>query len=102
MALVRNFSKDGVDYPEAYSRITSIRCDKSDAYVFVCTYANEGARFAGEFPVHAEELMTTLTTLANGVFPPAYGFLKGMPGFEGAEDHLAVEGVIEAEPELVN
>jgi hypothetical protein len=102
MALTRQFSKDGVDYPEAYSRITSIRCDKSDAYVFVCTYATEGARFAGEFPVHAEELMSSLSILEGTVFPGAYEFVKGCPGFEGATDHLAVEGVIEVDPSVVN
>jgi hypothetical protein len=102
MALTRQFSKDGVDYPEAYSRITSIRCDKSDAYVFVCTYANEGARFAGEFPVHAEEFAAGLSVIEGAVFSGAYAFVKSCPGFEGAQDHLAVEAIIEPEPEVMN
>ena len=95
MALVRQFSKDGVDYPEAYSRITLIRCDKNDAYIFVCTYSNEESRFADEYPVYTEELMAPLVTLDSGVFFGAYEFAKTCPGFEGAEDHLTIEAIVE-------
>jgi len=102
MALIRQFSKNGVDYPAAYSKIESIRCDKNNAYVFVCTYANEDSRFAGEYPVHAEEIITSLLAVNSGVFPGAYQVLKGYSEFEGAEDHFAVEGVIETNLELMN
>ena len=95
MALIRSFTKDEVVYPEAYSRITSIRCDKSDAYVFVCTYSNEESRFAEEFPVHAEELVCATSTLTGETFPKAYEFIKSCEGFEGAEDHLTVAAIIE-------
>ena len=43
MALVRPITVDGTEYPTAYSRITTIRADKADAYVYVCTYADEAA-----------------------------------------------------------
>lgn len=95
MALIRSFTKDEVVYPEAYSRITGIRCDKNDAYVFVCTYSDEAARFADDFPIHAEEHMSPLSTIEGDIFPLAYNFIKTCPGFEGTLDHFAVDATIE-------
>lgn len=91
MALIRQFSKNGISYPAAYSRITSIRCDKSDAYILVCTYENESARFNNDFPVHSEEIITSLPNLTGEVFPKAYEFVKTCEGFEDATDHPVIE-----------
>lgn len=102
MALVRTFTKDDVTYPEAYSRITSIRCDKSEAFLFVCTYENENSRFLGDSPVHTEELATQLSTLNGEIFSNSYAFIKTCPGFETSIDHLVVEALLEAEPEAIN
>jgi hypothetical protein len=87
MALVRPITVDGTEYPAAYSRITTIRADKADAYVYVCTYANEAARHADAFPIYAEEHVTTLAALSGDLFPKAYEFIKTCPGFEAASDH---------------
>ena len=55
MALVRDFTLDGVNYPQAYSRILVTRCDKDSAYVFVLTYASFDDRMAGANPVWTED-----------------------------------------------
>ena len=88
MALVRPITVDGTEYPAAYSRITTIRADKADAYVYVCTYADEAARQADAFPIYAEEHATTLASLSGDLFVKAYEFIKTCPGFETATDHL--------------
>lgn len=87
MALVRPIEVDGISYPQAYSRITTIRCDKADAYVYVCTYADEAARMAEAFPIFAEEHAASMASLAGDLFPKAYEFIKTCPGFEAAVDH---------------
>ncbi len=92
MALIRPITVAGTEYPTAYSRITTIRCDKADAYVYVCTYANEAARMAEEFPIYAEEHAAPMADLAGGeLFPKAYEFIKTCPGFEAATDHPFVD-----------
>ena len=87
MALVRPIEVNGTNYPQAYSRITTIRCDKADAYVYVCTYATEADRLAEAFPIYAEEHVTNMASLAGDLFPKAYEFIKTCPGFEAASDH---------------
>ena len=87
MALVRPITVNGTEYPAAYSRITTIRADKADAYVYVCTYENEAARMAEAFPIYAEEHATSLSSLNGDLFPKAYEFIKTCPGFEAATDH---------------
>lgn len=87
MALVRNFTVDGTNYPEAYSRILVVRCDKESAYVFVLTYASFDDRMAGANPVWTEEHVTALDTVSFDVFPASYDFLKTLPEFAGAVDH---------------
>lgn len=95
MALVRDITIEGVHYPEAYSRILVVRCDKDSAYVYVCTYSDIEARFRGDNPVWTEEPVAALGTVAHDVFPASYAFLKTQPGFENAVDH-------NDPPELVN
>lgn len=95
MAIIRSFTKNELVYPEAYSRITTIRCDKNEAYIFVCTYSDETSRFSGDFPIHAEEYMSSLATIDGDIFPHAYNFIKTCPGFEDAQDHLAIDAAIE-------
>ena len=87
MALIRPLTINGTDYPAAYSRITTIRADKADAYVYVCTYENEAARAAEAFPIYAEEHATTLSSLTGDLFRKAYEFIKTCHGFEAATDH---------------
>lgn len=91
MALVRPLTVNGTEYPAAYSRITTVRADKADAYVYVCTYADEAARLADAFPIYAEEHATTLTALSGDLFIKAYEFIKTCPGFEAAVDHPVVD-----------
>lgn len=91
MALVRPFTINDTVYPAAYSRITTIRADKADAYVYVCTYADEAARLAEDFPIYAEEHATKLADLTGDLFVKAYGFIKTLPEFAGASDHPLVD-----------
>ena len=91
MALIRPIIVDGTEYPAAYSRITSLRADKNDAYVYVCTYADEAARMAEAFPIFAEEHTTPMASLNGDVFTRAYEFIKTCPGFEAATDHPFVD-----------
>ena len=91
MALIRPITVNGTEYPTAYSRITTVRADKADAYVYVCTYADEAARMAEEFPIYAEEHVTTLAALSGDLFIKAYEFIKTCPGFEAAVDHPVVD-----------
>jgi hypothetical protein len=86
MALKRSITIDGTTYPDAYSRITTIRCDKADAYVYVCTYESEQARMDDAFPIYAEEHTCALADVASDLFPKAYEFLKTLPEFAGAID----------------
>lgn len=91
MALIRPITVAGTEYPTAYSRITTVRADKADAYVYVCTYADEAARQADAFPIYAEEHVTTLANLSGDLFIKAYEFIKTCPGFEAAVDHPVVD-----------
>lgn len=87
MALVRDFTLGGVNYPQAYSRILVTRCDKDSAYVFVLTYASFDDRMVGANPVWTEEHATELATVSADVFPASYAFLKTLPEFANAVDH---------------
>jgi hypothetical protein len=87
MALVRDFTLDGVNYPQAYSRILVTRCDKDSAYVFVLTYASFDDRMAGANPIWTEEHATELATVSADVVPASYAFLKTLPEFANAVDH---------------
>ena len=87
MALIRDFTLDGVNYPQAYSRILVTRCDKQEAFVYVCTYSSFEDRMAGANPVWTEEHATELATVSADVFPASYAFLKTLPEFAGAIDH---------------
>lgn len=100
MALVRDFTAEGVQYPQAYSRILVVRCDKDSAYIYVLTYASFDDRMAGANPVWTEEHGTELATVSTDVFPASYTYLKTLPSFAGAVDH---NNPPEAPaPELVN
>lgn len=88
MALIRPLTVDGVQYPTAYSRIVTVRCDKRDAYIYVCTYADEEARLRDDYPVQSEEHITRLAELSGDLYPRSYAFLKTLPGFALAVDHV--------------
>ena len=98
MALIRPITVNETEYPNAYSRITTIRCDKADAYVYVCTYADEVARQDDAFPIFAEEHVAPLASLAGDVFVKAYEFIKTCPGFEAATDHPFLDAGDDAAP----
>ena len=87
MALVRDFSLDGVNYPQAYSRIDATRVTAQEAGIGVLTYATFEDRMAGEQPIWTDYFLTTYDTVAHDVFPASYGFLKTLPEFAGAVDH---------------
>ena len=87
MALTRPVTVNGVEYPAAYSRIVMIRADKTDAYIFVNTYADEAARQREDMPIQQEEPVTALAGLAGDLFVKAYEYLKTVPGFEAAVNH---------------
>ncbi len=97
MALIRPFTHDGVDYPEAYSRITSVRGDKERVYVFVVTHPDEASRFRDDFPIGAEELWGAVSVISGDLFASAYAFVKTCPGYEEAVDHINMD-VPETEP----
>lgn len=86
MALVHKFTVNDVEYPAAYSRVLFVRFDKTDAYIFVNTYADESARQREDAPVYQNEYRADLSTSANTVFPAAYEYLKTQPEFTGAVD----------------
>ncbi len=88
MALIRPFTHDGVDYPEAYSRITSVRGDKERVYVFVVTHPDAASRFREEFPIDAEELWGPVSVIAGELLASSYDYVKTCPGYEAAVDHI--------------
>jgi hypothetical protein len=91
MALIRPFTHDGVDYPEAYSRITSVRGDKERVYVFVVTHPDEASRFREEFPIDAEELWGPVSVISGELLASSYAYVKTCPGYEQAVDHINVD-----------
>lgn len=111
MALLRPFTKDGVHYPEAYTRITSVRVDKLDAYVYATTHSTYQSRLDNEYPIFAEEHRADLASLTGPFFPACYTFLKTQPGFEQAvdfqpdeaapEDSGVIEPEVVVEPEVI-
>lgn len=89
MALIHSFTAaDGTVYPEAYTRVVTVRCDKTLGYVFVSTYANEDARLADDIPLWSEERHSLLAVFNGDILANAYAFIKTCPGYEGAVDHL--------------
>jgi hypothetical protein len=93
MALLRPYDKDGVHYPEAYSRITSIRMDVESTYVFVTTHATYQDRLDGKYPIAAEEPVMPTADVVAPIYPAMYAFVKTQPGFEQAVDFNPDEGV---------
>lgn len=86
MALQRPLEVDGIMYPAAYTRITTVRCDKDSAYIYATTHADLAARLRDDYPIFAEEHMTSLASLLPNFFASCYVFLKTQPGFEEAID----------------
>lgn len=84
MALQHSVTVDGTTYPTAYSRITSFRGDKDNVYLYVCTYANEAARWADAFPILANEYETVRSTVNGDLYPMAYAYLTTLPDFAGS------------------
>lgn len=87
MALVRNFTHDGTNYPEAYSRIDAVRVTATDSSIGVLTYSDFASRQREENPVWTELFWVPSATVSHGVFPAAYAYVKTQPGFENAIDH---------------
>lgn len=87
MALIRDFTLDGVNYPQAYSRIDATRVAAQEASIGVLTYASLEDRLGGVNPIWSEFFYTTYETVAQDVFPASYAFIKTQPGYEGAIDH---------------
>lgn len=87
MALVRSLTVDGVTYPEAYSRLVHVHADKTGAYLFINTYADEAARMREDEPIQQEQPVTDLASLVGDLYPKAYEYLKTLPEFAGASDH---------------
>jgi hypothetical protein len=100
MALIRPFTHNGVEYPEAYSRITSVRGDKERVYVFVVTNTDEDSRFREDFPIGAEELSGPVSVISGDLLVKAYDFIKTQPGFEEAVDHINTDAP-ETPPSLI-
>ena len=53
-------------------------------YLYVCTYANEAARWADAFPILAKEYEAARSVVNGDLYPMAYAYLKTLPDFEGA------------------
>ncbi len=100
MALIRSMTVNEVSYPEAYSKIETIRCDKMNCYIFVCSYVNEAARAAHDYPFFAEEHIADISVINGDTFTVAYEYLKTLPAYEGAVDHFDVIPIIEELPPL--
>lgn len=86
MALQRAVEIDGVTYPEAYSRIVMVRAEKTQAYIFVNTYADAAAREREDMPVRQEEPVTDLANLVGELYAQSYAYLKTLPDFATAVD----------------
>lgn len=78
-------------YPEAYARVLFSRAHSDKSYICVGWYPTEAARFAGEPHVWVAEFVTDTPTLTGDYFPALYTYLKTLPQFEGAIDHLVVD-----------
>lgn len=87
MALIRDFTLDGVNYPQAYSRIDATRVTAQEASIGILTYASLEDRLGGVNPIWSEFFYATYNTVAHDVFPASYAFIKTQPGYEGAIDH---------------
>ena len=87
MALIRDFTLDGVNYPQAYSRIDATRVTAQEASIGVLTYASLEDRLGGVNPIWSQFFHTDYQTVAHDVFPASYAFVKTQPGYENAIDH---------------
>ncbi len=74
------------EFPESYARILYVRSMAQDSFIFVCWYANEAARLAGEDAVKVYEYQTATASLPGDIYPAAYAYLKTLPEFAGATD----------------
>jgi hypothetical protein len=86
MAFERPFEQDGITYPAAYTRITSIIVDATSTGIYACTYADYAARLRDDFPIFAEQHFTETASLQGSIYPACYAYLKTLPGFEHAID----------------
>jgi hypothetical protein len=82
-------------YPASYARVLFVRSFANESYVCVCWYADEAARFAGADPVKVYEYPVSTEALKGDVYPAAYAYLKGLPEFAGAVDHMLVDAPTE-------
>ena len=87
MALVRDFTLEGVNYPQAYSRIDVVRVTPQQVMIGILTYEDFDARMNGANSICNEVHYTTYDTVAQDVYPAAYTYVKTLPGYENAVDH---------------
>lgn len=92
MAIIHDATINGIQYPEAYSRILLVRCEVYGAFPLVLTYADEAARQRGDDALWVQEHPCDLAVVNHDVFPSAYSYLKSLPEFAGAVDHLGLDG----------
>lgn len=75
-------------YPAAYARVMFARAHSDKSYICVCWYATEADRFSGVDHVKAFEFITETATLTGDFYPATYSYLKTLPEFASAVDHL--------------
>lgn len=76
-----------ITYPNAYARLYAVRAFANEAFLLVCWYADEAARYANENPVKAFEYQVPTPDLKGDLYPAGYAHLKTLPDFAGASDH---------------
>ena len=76
VALIHPATVDGVHFPEAASRIQTVRWDDDRLLVFVSTWANPGAASRGEAHIRGREYTEAATPLSDGIEAFAWGQLK--------------------------
>lgn len=92
MALIHDTTIGGGHYPAAYTVIDTLRFDRLGAHLWVLTFADEQAKVTGENPVLCRGFDTETERMHGEVFALAYAYLKTLPEFAGATDHLEPDG----------
>lgn len=84
MALLRPFSFNGVSYPAAYTRVTSVILSAGGGAIYVGTYESAEARQRGDEILFHELYPTMPSQLVGDTYKLAYDHLRSRPEFEGA------------------
>jgi hypothetical protein len=120
MALQINYTKDEINYPEAYAHIVYVRSEADTTYIFVNWFKTRQERIDSIKPAKREDmhkrpkafkgieyLVPTKDYPAGSIWPKAYEYIKSLPEFAGAIDiidPITVEEqpvVVEPEPQPV-